>query len=145
MLLKTKTNPMTDTTIRKSVFLAADRDTVWAFLTGAEALGRWFHPAQADLKEGEDFTLVSQKDGDRMCWGQVEEMRAPDYMRWAFTIGPLNGVMTTVEWHLDEAPGGTRLSLTHSGLPDSTEAYGLVMALDKGWHGFLMNLHTQDS
>ena len=141
MLLKTETQTMTDTTIRKSVFLAADPDTVWTYLTGAEALGRWFHPAQEDLSEGGDFTLLSQKDGDRMCWGKVEEMRAPTYMRWAFTVGPLNGVMTTVEWHLDAAPGGTRLSLTHSGLPDGAEGYGLVMALDKGWHGFLLNLH----
>ncbi len=132
---------MTDTTIRKSVFLAADRATVWNHLTNADALGTWFHPAQADLTEGGDFTLVSQKDGDRMCWGKVEEMREPDYMKWAFTVGPLNGVMTTVEWQLDDAPGGTRLSLTHSGLPQSAEMYGLVLALDKGWHGFLLNLH----
>lgn len=143
MLLKTREKPMTDTTIRKSVFLGADRETVWSFLTSAEALGKWFHPAQADLQDGADFTLVSQKDGDRMCWGKVEEMRQPDYMRWAFTVGPMNGVMSTVEWQLDDAPGGTRLTLTHSGLPEDAEGFGLVLALDKGWHGFLLNLHEQ--
>lgn len=141
MQLKTKEKPMTDTTIRKSVFLGADRATVWAFLTNADALGTWFHPAKTDLAHGQEFTLVSQNDGERMCWGRVEEMRPPDYMRWAFTVGPLNGTMTTVEWHLDDAPGGTRLSLVHSGLPTDSDGYGLVMALDKGWHGFLLNLH----
>ena len=145
MLLKDKAKPMTDTTIRKSVFLAADADTVWTFLTRAKALGDWFHPATADLTEGGDFTLVSQNDGDRMCWGRVEEMRKPDYMKWAFTVGPLNGVMTTVEWHLEPAPGGTRLSLTHSGLPADGDGYGLVLALDKGWHGFLLNLIGQSA
>jgi uncharacterized protein YndB with AHSA1/START domain len=132
---------MTDTTIRKSVFLAADQKTVWAHLTDAKLLGNWFHPAQENLAEGQDFTLVSQKDGDRMCWGKVEIATPYDYMKWAFTVGPLNGVMSTVEWRLAPAPGGTRLSLEHSGLPQGAAGYGLVMALDKGWHGFLLKLY----
>lgn len=132
---------MTDTTIRKSVFLAADKARVWMFLTRADKLGRWFHPADEDLSEGKPYTLRNAIDGDRMCWGDVQEMRAPDYMRWSFTVGPLDGQMTTVEWHLEDAPGGTRLSLTHAGLPETTEAFGLVLALDHGWHGFTLNLH----
>ncbi|MCA0869658.1 SRPBCC domain-containing protein [Seohaeicola saemankumensis] len=132
---------MTGTTISKSVYLKASPETVWRHLTDKDLLGKWFHPAQADMTPGADYTLVSQKDGDRMCWGRVEEMLPTTYMRWAFTVGPLGGAMTTVEWQLDDAPGGTRLTLTHSGLPASAEGYGLVLALDKGWHGFLMNLH----
>lgn len=134
---------MTDTTIRKTVFLAASKAQVWAFLTRADKLGSWFHPADQDLEEGQPYTLRSGIDGDRMCWGTVEDMRAPDYMRWSFTVGPMDGHMTTVEWQLDEAPGGTRLSLTHSGLPATAEAYGLVLALDHGWHGFVFNLYAQ--
>ena len=130
-----------DTTIRKSVFLRADKATVWRYLTDADWLGKWFHPAQEDLAEGREFLLTNQGDGDRMCWGRVTEMRAPDYMRWDFTVGPLNGRMTTVEWRLETAPGGTRLSLDHSGVPDDQDAFGLLLALDKGWHGFLGNLH----
>ncbi|SHJ40775.1 Uncharacterized conserved protein YndB, AHSA1/START domain [Shimia gijangensis] len=135
---------MTDTTIRKSVFLAADKPRVWEFLTKADMLGKWFHPAKEDLVEGQEYTLTSQKDGDRMCWGSVEAATPHDYMKWSFTVGPLAGAMTVVEWLLEEAPGGTRLTLTHSGLPDSGEGYGLVMALDKGWHGFLSNLHDME-
>lgn len=130
---------MTDTTIRKSIFIAASRDTVWQYLTEAKLLGAWFHPARSDLADGEDYTLVSQNDGDRMCWGKVTEMRAPDYMRWDFTVGPMNGAMSQVEWTLADAPGGTRLTLEHSGLPETADAFGLVLALDKGWHGFLSN------
>ncbi len=132
-------------TIEKSVFLPADRQTVWNYLTKADLLGKWFHPADADLAEGQDFTLHSAKDGDRMCWGKVEATSPPDHLRWSFTVGPLNGVMTTVDWQLEETSGGTKLSLTHSGLPDGGEAYGLVLALDKGWHGFLANIQTLDS
>lgn len=133
---------MTDTTIRKSVFLPASKMVVWEYLTRADKLNDWFHPAQRDLEDGQDYTLTNGKDGDRMCWGKVIEMRPPDYMKWDFTVGPMNGQMTTVEWMLEDAPGGTRLSLVHSGLPQDRDGFGLVLALDKGWHGFLGNLHT---
>lgn len=133
-----------DTTIRKSVFLAAPKSRVWDFLTKADLLNEWFHPAEKDLAEREDYTLRSQKDGDRMCWGKVVEARPHDYMKWDFTVGPMNGNITTVEWELTEAPGGTRLTLTHSGLPTNVDGFGLVMALDKGWHGFLSNLHDME-
>ena len=131
---------MTATTIQKSIYLPTDRASVWAWLTNAEKLGRWFHPAQEDLSKGAEYLLTSQKDGDRMCWGKVQEMRPVEYMRWSFTVGPANGAMSTVEWELSDAPGGTRLSLTHSGLPDSADGFDLVLALDKGWHGFLSSL-----
>ncbi len=76
-----------------------------------------------------------------MCWGQVKEMRPHEYLRWSVTIGPLNGVMTSVEWRLETVPGGTRLSLEHSGLPEGIKGFGLVGALDKGWHEHLSRLY----
>lgn len=136
---------MTDTTIRKSIFLASDKPTVWDHLTKADLLGAWFHPARSDLAEGQDYTLVSQKDGDRMCWGKVEKADPHDYMKWSFTVGPMQGAMSTVEWRLEAVAGGTRLSLEHSGLPTEADGFGLVLALDKGWHGFLMNLQQQSA
>ncbi|MGR3714850.1 MAG: SRPBCC family protein [Shimia sp.] len=140
----TMTEVSLDTTIRKSVFLAAPKTRVWDFLTKADLLGNWFHPADADLAEGKDYMLRSQNEGDKMCWGKVEEAKPHDYMKWSFTVGPMNGEMTTVEWQLADAPGGTRLTLVHSGLPTDTDAFGLVMALDKGWNGFLSNLHGME-
>ncbi|MEP2533369.1 SRPBCC domain-containing protein [Shimia sp.] len=138
------TTTMTDTTIRKSVFLSAPKPRVWEFLTKADLLKEWFHPANEDLAEGQDYLLSSQNDGERMCWGKVEKADPHDYMKWSFTVGPLSGAMTTVEWRLEDAPGGTRLTLEHSGLPDNADGYGLVMALDKGWHNFLSNLHGME-
>ena len=129
-------------TIRKSVFLKTDNATVWAHLTKAELLAKWFHPAESDLAEGQPYTLVSAKDGDRMCWGHVEIADPTTFMRWSFTVGPLQGQMTTVNWKLEPVNGGTRLTLEHSGLPEDGEGFGLVLALDAGWHGFVGNLQN---
>lgn len=134
---------MTDTTIRKSIFVAAPPTAVWAHLTDAKLLGTWFHPAEADLTEGQDFNLISAKDGARMCYGSVQSATPHSHMKWAFSVGPLNGVMTTVEWHLTPTHDGTNLTLEHSGLPDNAHAMGLLLALDKGWHGFLAALYDQ--
>lgn len=128
-------------TINKSVFLSASPETVWAHLTKSELLAKWFHPARADLVEGKDFELYSQKDGDRMCWGRVTSATPHSALLWDFTVGPLQGAMTRVAWTLEESEGGTKLTLEHSGLPEGAEGYGLVMALDKGWHGFMGQLH----
>jgi uncharacterized protein YndB with AHSA1/START domain len=130
------------TRIEKSVHLACDAQTVWDHLTQPDLLKSWFHPSTALLAEGEDFTLVSAKDGDRMCFGRVLEMDPPRYMKWDFSVGPLNGVMTSVEWFIEDTPGGVRLRLDHTGLPEDSAAYGLVLALDGGWHGFLGGLQS---
>ncbi len=135
---------MQTSTINKSVYLTASQADVWDHLTKADLLGKWFHPAKEDLALGQEFTFVSANDGKRMCFGSVEEETPKSYLKWAFSVGPLNGVMTTVEWHLEETAGGTRLGLTHSGLPSDAAGYGLLKALDKGWHGFLGNLHNLD-
>lgn len=44
---------MSTTTIQKSLFLKASRETVWAYLTEKDKLGEWFHPADRDLAEGQ--------------------------------------------------------------------------------------------
>ena len=131
---------MTDTSIRKSIFLAAPKVRVWEHLTKSALLEQWFHPADRDMVEGQDYMLRSARDGDRMCWGRVETMQPHERMIWSFTVGPMKGQMSRVEWQLEDAPGGTRLSLVHSGLPQTAEGFGLVLALDKGWHGFLSTL-----
>ncbi|MEM6309189.1 MAG: SRPBCC domain-containing protein [Pseudomonadota bacterium] len=128
------------TRIEKSVHLAADAQTVWNHLTQPDLLRKWFHPSLEPLSVGEEFTLVSQKDGARMCFGRVVDMQPFDYMKWDFSVGPLNGKMTTVEWRITPTPGGVRLSLDHTGLPETDAAYSLVLALDKGWHGFMLSL-----
>lgn len=127
---------MTATTITKTVFLNAPQDVVWAFLTEKDKLARWFHPAEQDLKEGSDYTLLDQNNGlSKICWGKVLEMRPCSSLVYTFTVKPLNGAKTTVRWTLEEAAGGTRLTLQHEGIEQAAgeAAFMMLSALDAGW------------
>lgn len=128
---------MTESTIVKTVFFAADRETVWDFLTKKDKLALWFHPPEADLVEGEPYALMGTADDgspSKQCWGDVIEMKHPAKLVYSFTVKPLNGVMTTVTWTLVESHGGTQLTLTHEGVGAAGEAaLGLLTALDAGW------------
>lgn len=126
---------MTDS-ITKTVFLKAPKETVWAFLTEKDKLARWFHPAEDDLADGQDYALIDETPEGvvRQCWGTVQHWEPPTRLIYSFTVKPLNGAMTTVTWTLDEMEDGTRLTLLHEGVGVAGDAaFGLLMALDKGW------------
>lgn len=136
---------MKATTITKSAFFDASRDTVWSFLTDKDKLGEWYHPAEANLAAGEDYSLYRIDENDQkvaQITGRVLEMNAPSKLVTTFVIGPFQGNETTVTWILDEAAGGTRLSLTHEGIAEATgeAAMQLLMALDNGWDKHLSDL-----
>jgi uncharacterized protein YndB with AHSA1/START domain len=137
---------MSATTISKSIFLPAPPEVVWGYLTEQEKLGQWFHPSSADLVEGQEYELLQEQDGSstKVCWGSVVSMNKPNSMEWTFTITPLAGAMTTVHWKLDAITGGTRLTLTHSGIDKAAgdSAMGLLLALDKGWDEHFMSMRN---
>ncbi len=138
---------MNQTTINKSIFFTASREIVWSFLTDKEKLGEWFHPAEADLAENQDYALIRKGDDGivtKQCWGTVLEMDAPSRLKYTFTIKPLGGALTTVTWTLEEIPGGTKLSLLHEGISAAAgeAAMGLLMALDAGWDRHLASLRS---
>lgn len=127
---------MTATTLTKTIILDAPIDIVWAFLTEKDKLARWFHPAEDDLKEGEAYTLLDQHgDMTRICWGTVQEMRPFGRLVYTFTFKPLNGATTIVRWTLEDAAGGTRLTLEHEGIERAAgaAAFKMLSALDAGW------------
>lgn len=135
---------MMNDTITKTVFFKTSPDTVWAYLTEKDRLAEWFHPAEADLADGEDYALLGKSAGGDMvkqCWGTVQHWEPPSKLIYSFTIKPLNGVMTKVTWTLNEAHGGTKLTLNHEGLAAAGDAaLGLLMALDAGWDEHLGRL-----
>lgn len=129
---------MSDSTITKTVFLAAPRETVWSYLTEKDKLGEWFHPSEADLVEGQDYALLDNDESGaqfRICWGTVIRMEPPSDLVYSFTFAPLNGAATTVSWLLEETTGGTKLTLTHEGVREAAgdAAFGMLKALDAGW------------
>ena len=123
---------MTDNTIRKSVYLKATPAQVWAYLTEPEKLAIWFHKPDTTLAEGA-YAMYGTESGDKLMWGDVTTADPYTRLEYTFTITPMGDAVSTVKWTLEEIDGGTRLSLTHEGLPLSQEAFGLLLALDKGW------------
>jgi uncharacterized protein YndB with AHSA1/START domain len=133
---------MTPTTLKKSIMLAAPRETVWKFLTQPDEIAKWFHAPKSPLKEGAAFEMLGADSGDKLVWGTVNVARAPEYLEYTFAIAPMGGAVSTVKWQLSAVEGGTRLSLDHEGLPETAAAFGLLMALDKGWDGHLGDLRN---
>lgn len=138
---------MSTTTITKSIFLKARRETVWEYLTDKDKLGEWFHPAASNLVEGEPYALLGDaSDSDsKLCWGDVLNAKRPSALSYTFTIKPMGGAMTTVSWALEEAAGGTRVTLTHEGIGEAAgeAALGLLMALEEGWDKHFVKLRSQ--
>jgi len=132
---------MTDTVIHKSIFLKATPAQVWAYLTEPQKLAIWFHKPKTPLAKG-DYEMFGTESGDKLMWGEV--LRADPYSRleYTFTIAPMGDQTSTVKWVLNEVPGGTHLSLTHEGLPQGAEGFGLTLALDKGWDDHLARMRA---
>lgn len=128
---------MSKVKIVKTVFIKAPRAHVWKFLTEADQLALWFHRGGSDLKDGGDYILETNshgKDGEKICWGRVKEMKVPERLVHTFTHNHLEGVETTCTWTLEEFESGTIITLVHDGW-EAYEAGPFVMAADhdKGW------------
>ena len=124
---------MTNAILRKTIFLRATRDEVWAFLTEPDKLAKWFHAPKATLAQGQKLEMFGTESGDLLIWGDVLAARKPEYLEYTFTVKPMGDAKSLVKWTLTEVPGGTQLSLEHEGLPASAEAFDLILALDNGW------------
>lgn len=123
---------MTGTILQKSIYLKAPPENVWAYLTDPEKLALWFHKPETALAEGA-YSMYGTESGDKLMWGEVLVAEPFSKLEYTFTIKPMGEAVSTVKWRLEEVPGGTLLSLIHEGLPKGAEAFGLTLALDKGW------------
>lgn len=132
---------MTDTILRKSIYLKATPAQVWAYLTEPEKLAIWFHKPETALVDGE-YEMFGAESGDKLMWGKVLLAEPFTRLEYTFTIAPMGDAVSTVRWSLDEVAGGTRLSLSHEGLPQGEEAFGLTLALDKGWDDHLARMRA---
>ncbi|NNE88959.1 MAG: SRPBCC domain-containing protein [Silicimonas sp.] len=132
---------MTDTILKKTIYLKATPARVWEYLTDPEKLAIWFHKPGAALAEGE-YEMFGTESGERLMWGEVLLAEPYKRLEYTFSIVPMAGQISTVKWTLVEVAGGTELSLRHEGLRQGDEAFGLTLALDKGWDDHLNRMRA---
>lgn len=118
--------------LAKTVYFKATPEKVWAFLTEPTKLASWFNRPNVALTGG-PFEMFHPETGERLIWGEVCVAEPFKRLEYTFSVAPMGGQFSTVKWELEEVAGGTKLSLLHEGLPDSEDAFGLTLALDKGW------------
>ena len=94
---------MTETILRKSIYLKAEPAEVWAYLTDPEKLALWFHKPTATLREG-DYEMFGTETGDKLIWGSVLVAEPFSRLEYTFTIKPMGGQISTVKWRLEEVP-----------------------------------------
>ncbi|MFT7146417.1 MAG: hypothetical protein ACJASZ_001295 [Yoonia sp.] len=123
---------MTDTILRKSIYLKATPAQVWAYLTDPAKLALWFHAPKTPLVKG-PYEMFGAESGDKLMWGTILVAEPFSRLEYTFTIAPLGDKKSTVKWTIKDVPGGTNLSLRHEGLPQGQDAFGLTQSLDKGW------------
>ena len=108
--------------IERETVIAAPVERVWALLTEAEHLGRWFGDAGAelDLRPGGALSLSWERYGT--VRGRVVDVEAPrrfsyrwSVLRDAFDSEPAEGNSTLVEFTLQAERDGTRLRVVESG------------------------------
>lgn len=134
---------MTDTTtLTKSILLRANKEQVWEYLTDPDKLAIWFHKPTKSLAAGQTYEMYGTESGKKLMWGETTVADPFDRLEMTFSIAPMNGASSHVVWTLQDVPGGTRLNLTHSGLPANEESFGLALALDKGWEDHMARMRA---
>lgn len=130
---------MTKPVMVKTIYLKADPEKVWRYITKKDKLAQWFHETDRDLDEKASFQYYSfhdDKEDRKLMWGDILEVDPPNKLVHTFTHQWLEGVITTVTWELVAVEGGTQLTMTHDGIT----AFGELTGHDKGWDEHLMRL-----
>jgi uncharacterized protein YndB with AHSA1/START domain len=127
--------------IIKTVFLKAPPKHVWKFLTTAPGLAKWFHDAPHDLEPNGEYRLDTNtmgKEGERLIWGRVLEMKLHEKLVHTFTHQWLKGVETTCTWTLQAVGEGTWLTLVHEGF--NQDDFKEMADHDAGWDEHFIRL-----
>jgi uncharacterized protein YndB with AHSA1/START domain len=124
--------------IERRLTLAAPRERVWASLTDAVELSKWFAP-KVDLELVVGGSAVFRWDEqDVTSRGVVEEIEEPTRFAYRWEASHAHGKMTRVEFQLEEVEGGTQLTLFETGfaeLPPESRADH-----EEGWDSELAEL-----
>ena len=124
--------------IERRLVLEAPRERVWASLTDAAELTKWFAPrVELDLVVG-GKGLFRWDEEDVTANAVVEEIEEPSRFVYRWEASDGDGRMTRVEFDLEEVDGGTQLTLFESGfaeLPPKSRADH-----EQGWDSELAEL-----
>jgi uncharacterized protein YndB with AHSA1/START domain len=138
--------------IEKSIFLRAPRSRVWRAIANAEEFGAWFGARlEGGFAPGARVTgRITTPGYEHLIIDVTIERVDPERLlslRWhPYSIEPgvdYSGEPTTlVEFRLEDAAGGTRLTVTESGfdrIPVSRRAEAFRMN-DQGWAEQMKNI-----
>ena len=128
--------------IQRTVEVAHPPARVWAALTTAEGLGAWFgNEATIDLRPG---------GSARMTWTngfavdmRVERVEEPTVFGFTWQIEELpddDPRRTYVEFTLEPAGGGTRLTVVETGFETTSDPAGNLESHRTGWNSELDKL-----
>lgn len=138
--------------IEKTILLNAPRPRVWSALTDAGEFGQWFGVELAGtFAPGERLRgRITHKDYSHLTMEiTVERVEPERFVSWRWqptavdpAVDLANEPSTLVEFRLEEAPGGTRLTVVESGfdripLARRAEAY---RRNEGGWTEQMQNI-----
>jgi uncharacterized protein YndB with AHSA1/START domain len=143
--------PITDR-IEKKVVMKAPRSRVWRAITNAEEFGAWFR-VNLEGKFAEGATIrgkVAIPGYEHVTLDmQVERIDPEQYFSYRWHPGAVDPAVdysveptTLVEFKLEEAEGGTAVTIVESGfdrLPPARRAEAFRMN-DSGWNGQIKNI-----
>lgn len=126
-----------------NIDLPTDPDTVWRLLTDPTALAEWFAPRVEG--SGEPGGTLTFSWGGEMTWNtKVASSERGRLVRWQDDLEAYQQLPPTmpviIEWKLTPGPGGTRLTLVHSGFGDGADWDEMYDGTKAGWTFFIWHL-----
>ncbi len=120
--------------IRKEATYPHPPERVWRALTDPGVLATWLMPSDIKAEVGHRFQFRTKPgpgfDGIIHC--QILVADPPRQLVYSWGGGPTKGRPTRVEWSLSAVPGGTKLTLEHSGF-EGISGLLLRTMLGRGW------------
>ncbi len=138
--------------IDKEITLSAPQSRVWRAVTDSAEFGAWFGVRlEGPFRAGEEIQgKITHKGYEHMTFRARVERMEPEHsfaLRWQpQAIDPevdySDEPTTLVEFHLEQAGDGTRLTVTESGfdaLPEAGRAEAFIRN-ETGWTGQMENI-----
>ncbi|MFE5308443.1 SRPBCC domain-containing protein [Isoptericola sp. NPDC056573] len=132
--------------VRRTIHIQASRDKVWRTVTEPELISQWFGRLVLD-GGGAGAAGTVGWPGERRVPIRVETFDPPSEVsyRWCNEDGPLPRTVddpraTVFTFTLEEAVGGTRLTVVETGFERTGDPVGLMADHRDGWDGELDKL-----